>query len=55
MLAYVMFAVAAVLAVSHVFEHFGTFQLMSPGLEDLLIGWPMAGMLAVSGAIIYGT
>ena len=54
-IAYVLFAVAVVLAVSHAFEHFGTFRLMSAGLEDLLIGWPMAVVLAVTGAIIYGT
>jgi hypothetical protein len=50
-----MFAVAVVLAVSHFFEHYGALRLMSSGLEDLFIGWPMAAILALSGAIIYGT
>jgi uncharacterized membrane protein len=54
-IAYVMLGIAALLAVSHAFEHFGMFHLMSAGLEDLLIGWPMAAVLAISGAIIYGT
>jgi hypothetical protein len=54
-IAYVMFAVAVVLAVSHFFEHYGALRLMSSGLEDLFIGWPMAAILALSGAIIYGT
>lgn len=53
-LATVLFIVAGVLAVSHVFEHFGAFQVMSPGLEDLLIGWPMAGALAVVAGIMWG-
>ena len=53
--AYIMFAVAMVLALSHAFEHFGTIRLMSAGLEDLLIGWPMAAALALVGAIVYGT
>lgn len=54
-IAYVMYAVAAVMAVAHVFEHGGAFNLMSPGLEDILIGWPMAAVLALVGAIVYGT
>ena len=54
-IAYVFFAVAAVMAVSHVFEHAGAYRLLSPGLDDLAVGWPMAGVIAVVGAIIYGT
>lgn len=53
--AFSMWALAVILAVSHIFEHTGTLRLMSPGLEDILIGWPMAGVLAVSGAFVYGT
>lgn len=54
-MAYALWAVAAVMAVSHIFEHAGTINLMSSGLEDLLIGWPMAGLLAIVGGIVYGT
>ena len=50
-----MWAVAAVMAVGHFFEHTGTIHLMSSGLQDLLVGWPMAGAIAVVGAIVYGT
>lgn len=53
--AYALWVVAAVMAVSHVFEHAGTINLMSSGLEDLLLGWPMAGALAIVGGIVYGT
>ncbi len=54
-IAYRMFTVAALIAVGHVFEHAGTFNVMSLALEDLLIGWPMAGAIALGGAIVYGT
>ena len=47
----VLFAVAVVMAVAHFFEHLGVINLFSPGLEDILIGWPMAGVLAVIAAI----
>lgn len=51
----IIWVVAALIAVSHFFEHAGTVQIMSPLLEDLLLGWPMAALLAVGGAVIYGT
>ena len=54
-IAWSMWVVAAVMAIGHFFEHTGTVHLMSSGLQDLLIGWPMAGALAVIGAIVYGT
>lgn len=55
MQAYALYSIAFVIAIGHVFEHAQAFQLMSPGLEDLLIGWPMAALLALVGAIRYGT
>lgn len=54
-IAYSLFAIAGVMAVSHFFEHAGAFQLLSPGLQDLLLGWPMAALIGLAGAIIYGT
>lgn len=54
-MAYALWALAVVLAVSHIFEHTGTINLMSSSLEDLLLGWPMAGLVAIAGGIVYGT
>lgn len=54
MAAYLMFALAVVIAIGHFFEHWGAVELMAPALQDLLIGWPMAGLLAIGAAIIYG-
>ena len=50
-----LFALAAVIAVTHFFEHAGTIQIASQGLEDLLLGFPMAAVLALLGAIRLGT
>jgi hypothetical protein len=51
-LAYGLFSLAVLVAVSHVVEHGGYLRLLSPGMEDLLIGYPTAGLLAVLGAIV---
>lgn len=55
MQAYALYGVAVVIAIGHFFEHANVFHLMSPGLEDLLIGWPIAALLALVGAMRYGT
>ncbi len=36
-------------------EHAEVLRLMSPTLEDLVIGWPTAALLALAGGIVYGT
>lgn len=51
--AYTLWGVAAVLAISHFFEHSGMIRLMAPGLQDLAIGWPMAFVVAVAGYVLY--
>ena len=53
--AFILFGLAILVAVGHIFEHGGGIRLMSPGLQDLLIGYPTAGILAVMGAIRFGT
>ena len=45
-------AVGVSMAVSHWIQHLGFWQLMSPGWSDLLIGYPMGGLLAVAGAVV---
>jgi hypothetical protein len=43
-----------VLAVAgaHILTHQDLFHVTSPGLEDLLIGYPTAGLLLIVAAII---
>lgn len=50
--AYALWTVAAVIAIAHFFEHAGAIRLMSPGLEDLAIGWPVAFLIALGGFLL---
>jgi hypothetical protein len=51
-LSYGLFGLAVVVAVSHIAEHGGLLRFFSPGLEDRLIGYPTAAVLAILGAIL---
>lgn len=55
--AYMLLILAGVLAVYHLFEHLDIVPAMtgSSGLDDIVAGWPLAGLLAITGAIKYGT
>jgi hypothetical protein len=43
-------SVGGIVAISHVFEHLADVRLVA--YQDLLIGWPMAGVLAVAGLFV---
>lgn len=52
-LSWSLFALAAVVAVQHLFAHAGLAPLpISMGWQDILVGYPMAGLLAIAGAIM---
>jgi len=55
--AYVLFAVGGLLATYHLMEHLGVVPPISgsAGLDDFVAGWPLAAVLAIVGAITYGT
>lgn len=36
----------------HLVSHAGFFTLVSPGVDDVIAGYPLAGLLAVAGAIV---
>ncbi len=36
----------------HLIAHLGFFDLISPGWDDLVAGYPMAGLLGVAGAVV---
>lgn len=42
----------AVVFVQHLLHHMGFFTLVSPGVDDLIAGYPLAAALAVVGAIV---
>jgi hypothetical protein len=45
-------ALAVVVFVQHLMTHLGFFHVISPGWDDLVVGYPMALLLGVGGAII---
>ncbi|MEU0469597.1 hypothetical protein ABZ215_36835 [Amycolatopsis sp. NPDC006131] len=50
-----LMVVGVVMAVVHIGAHLGNFTLLpTTGLQDLLIGWPMAGLLFIVGAVFAG-
>lgn len=55
-IAYMLFILAGVIAFYHLFEHLDVVPAMtgSSGVDDIVVGWPMAGLLAITGAIKYG-
>ena len=51
-LGWALVAVGVLVAASHWVQHLGVYELMSPGLSDLLIGYPTGGALAVLGSVV---
>jgi di/tricarboxylate transporter len=43
------------MAVVHALERLGAFTLSSSHIEDVLLGRPIAGVLAIVGPVIAGT
>lgn len=52
--AIVLFVLGPIIAVSHILEHLGSFELMRPAMEDVFIGWPTAFVLVIIGGILWG-
>ena len=49
---FILMAVGVVMALVHIGAHLGNFSLLpTVGLQDLLIGWPMAGVLFIIGGV----
>ena len=49
-ISWALFVIALVVAVQHIFAHLGYRPVpMNMGLQDILIGWPMAGVIALVG------
>lgn len=38
--------------VQHLISHLGFFTLISPGWDDLVAGYPLAGLLGIGGVIL---
>lgn len=53
-LGWVSIVVGVVVFVQHLFSHMGFYTVFSPGVDDLLIGYPTAAVLIVVGAMLQG-
>ena len=52
-LAYVLMVLGALVGVSHVLEHMDVFEILpNPTAQDLLLGYPTAGLLIVVGLVL---
>ena len=48
-----LLVVAVVMTAVHVVAHLGNLRFLpTSGLQDLLTGYPMAGLLAVAGGVV---
>jgi hypothetical protein len=45
-------ALGVVVGVQHLLHHMGFWTLVSPGVDDLIAGYPLAAILGVGGAIL---
>ena len=52
MLGWTLVALGLVVFVQHLVSHAGFFTLVSPGVDDVIAGYPLAGLLALAGAIV---
>ncbi len=53
-LGWALIGLGSVVFVQHLFSHMGFFVVFSGGTDDLLIGYPTAGLMALAGAFMVG-
>jgi hypothetical protein len=53
-LAYACFVLGPIIFFGHIFEHAGAFSVFSPVVDDLLIGYPTAFALVITGFVLIG-
>ena len=51
-LGWTLVALGVVTGVQHLLSHWGLFNVISRGWDDLAVGYPMAALLGVAGAIV---
>ncbi len=45
-------ALGVVVGLQHLVAHLGFFNVISPGVDDIVAGYPLAGLLGIAGAIV---
>ncbi|MGH2652895.1 MAG: hypothetical protein ACRDHV_00905 [Actinomycetota bacterium] len=52
MLGWSLVGLGVAVFLQHLVSHAGFFTLVSPGVDDVIAGYPLAGLLALAGAIV---
>ncbi len=51
-LGWTLVTLGVLVGLQHLIHHMGVFTLISPGWDDIVAGYPLAGALGVAGAIV---
>jgi hypothetical protein len=51
-LGWTLVGMGVIVGVQHLISHLGVFNLISPGVDDIVVGYPMAGALGVAGILV---
>ena len=51
-LGWTLVGLAVAIGVQHLMSHLGFFHVISPGWDDLAVGYPMAALLGITGSIV---
>lgn len=52
LLGWSLVGLGVVVGVQHWLSHLGLFSVISPGVDDVVVGYPLAGLLGIAGAIV---
>jgi hypothetical protein len=52
MIGWTLVGFGVAIGVQHLLSHLGFFHVISPGWDDLLVGYPMAALLGITGSIV---
>ena len=51
-LGWALVSLGIAVGVQHLLSHWGLFTVISRGWDDLAVGYPMAGLLAIAGTVV---
>jgi hypothetical protein len=52
LLGWSLVALGVIVGVQHFISHLGVFSLISPGVDDIVAGYPLAALLGIAGTIV---
>jgi hypothetical protein len=52
LLGWSLVTLGVIVGVQHFISHLGVYSLISPGVDDLVAGYPLTGLLGMAGVIV---